>query len=407
MARSSKGLTVLLALVSTLGPYTIDAFFPSLRTIAREMHVSALEAQQILTAFMVPYALMSLVHGSMSDALGRRTVILFGLGAYVFASLGCALAPGFGALLLFRALQGMVAGVGHIVGRAIVRDRYTGVQAQQVMSSITMIFALGPALAPVIGGWVHVWFGWRAVFGTMGLFGAALFLVIWLRLPETHPPERRTPLQLGPLVRNVTHVMGHRGFQWLASSSCLCFIALHAYLGSAPAIILDHWKLEETSFYALSIPIIGGYSIGAYFSGKLAGKIDPERMIRIGYNGSMIVSTAMLLLQVFADPPIYVQQLLLAMTAAALQLMFPVITLRILDLFEHHRGAAASAQAFFSMVLSALMMGVLAPWLSVTMQRLATASFLFTLAGWLIWVTKLRRPLQSAEAPIESTPTGG
>lgn len=406
MARSSKGLTILLALVTALGPYTIDAFFPSLRAIAREMHVSALQAQQILTAFMVPYALMSLVHGSVSDALGRRGVILFGLSVYVVAAFGCALAPSFGTLLIFRALQGMVAGVGMIVGRAIVRDRYTGVQAQKVMSSITMMFSLGPALAPVIGGWVHVWFGWRAVFGTMGLFGALLMLIMWLRLPETHPPERRTPLQLEPLVYNIRHVLSHRGFQWLASSSCLCFIALHAYIGSAPAIILDHWKLSETSFYALTIPIIGGYSIGAYFSGTLAGKIDGERIIRVGYHGSMIASLIMLLLQVFTEPPMFVQQLLLALTACMLQLMFPVITLRILDQFEHHRGAAASAQSFFTMVLGALMMGVLAPWLSVTMQRLALASFLCTFAGWLVWVAKLRRPLQSSAPLVESAHSG-
>jgi MFS transporter, DHA1 family, multidrug resistance protein len=397
MARHTKGLTVLIATVSTLGPYTIDAFFPSLRAIAVDLGISVWQAQQLLTVFMVPYAIMSLAHGSLSDALGRRRVILVGLVVYVLASIGCVLAPGFGALLAFRVLQGMVAGAGHIVGRAVVRDCYHGVKAQQVMSSITMIFALGPALAPIIGGWVHVWLGWRAVFGTMALFGVIVLLLIWRKLPETHPPEKRSELHLGAILANTLNVMRNRDFQWLTASSCLCFIALHAYIGSAPAIILDHWQMNETSFAALSVPIIGGYALGAYFSGKLAGRMDPERMVRFGYHSSLIVAVAILLLQlVFDEPPVPLQQLLLAASAAGLQLMFPVITLRILDLFDNARGTAASAHAFFSMVLSALMMGIIAPWLSQTMFRLAEAGLACTIVGWSIWYFKLRRPLQAA-----------
>ena len=394
MARRTAGLTILLAAVSTLGPYTIDSFFPSLRAIGADLHVTQLTAQQILTAFMLPYAFMSLVHGSLSDALGRRRVIIVALVLYVLASLGCALAPGFGMLLLFRGLQGMVAGVGHTIGRAVVRDCYSGVQAQRVLSSITMIFALGPALAPVVGGWVHVWFGWRAVFGTMALLGVVLLAVVWWRLPETHPPEKRTHLHLGALVGNVTHVMTNRGFQWMTASSVLCFISLHAYIGSAPAIVLDHWHLTETQFGVLSIPIIGGYSIGAWVSGKTAGHVEPERVIRWGYHGVLAMTTAMLLLQwTVPHPPIAIQVLILACTAMSVQFIFPVVTLRILDLFPNARGAASSAQAFFSMLMSALMMGLVSPWLSMTMQRMALGCFVLTLAGWLIWLVKLRQPI--------------
>ena len=393
MARRTQGLTVLIAAVSTLGPYTIDSFFPALRAIGADLHVTRLEAQQILTAFMLPYAFMSLVHGSLSDALGRRGLILASLAVYTAASLGCALAPGFGTLLLFRALQGMVAGTGQTIGRAVVRDCYHGVQAQRVMSSITMIFALGPALAPIIGGWVHVWFGWRAVFATMALFGALLLLAVWIRLPETHPPEKRTPLHLGALAGNIAHVMADRRFQWMIGSSVLCLISLHAYIGSAPAIVLDHWHLSETQFGMLTIPVIGGYSLGAYFSGRSAGRIEPERVIRWGYHGTLAISAMMLALQYLVPhPPVFVQQLLLAAMAAGVQFIFPVVTLRILELFPESRGAASSAQAFFSMIMSAVMMGVVSPWLSVDLQRMALGCFATTMTGWLLWYAKLRQP---------------
>jgi len=376
----------MLALLSALGPYSIDAFFPSLRAMARDFGVSYFQVQQTLTVFMVPYACMSLVHGSVSDALGRRRVVLVGILLYTLASLACVFAPSFGWMLLGRFLQGCVAGAGHIVGRAIIRDRFHGVMAQRLMSTVTMIFSLGPALAPIIGGWVHVWFGWRAVFGTMALYSLLLLILVWFKLPETHALEHRVPMHVRSVVRNTWSVARSREFFQLTSASGLCFVALHLYIGSAPAIIFDHWHLKETSFAALTLPIITGYTIGAFLSGRLAGRFPPDRQARVGFSSLLVPTISMLVLQfTVRDPPIWLQELLLLLTATGLQLMFPIVTLRILDLFPEARGAAASAHSFFSLILGAVTMGVLAPWLSVSMQRLAVTAFLVNLAGWLMW----------------------
>ena len=135
-----------------------------------------------------------------------------------------------------------------------------------------------------------------------------MLLVSW-RLPETHPPEKRSQLHLGALVGNVAHVMADRRFQWLIASSVLCFISLHAYIGSAPAIVLDHWHLTETQFATLTVPIIGGYSIGAWISGQAAGRIEPDRVMRWGYHGCLAATAAMLALQYAVPrPPILLQQ---------------------------------------------------------------------------------------------------
>jgi DHA1 family bicyclomycin/chloramphenicol resistance-like MFS transporter len=386
MARGPKSLTALLALISTIGPYTIDAFFPSLRAMGAEFGVNNFQAQQLLTSYLIPYAVMSLVHGSVSDALGRRKVILGGLALYTVASLCCTFAPTFGTLLLARAFQGAVGGVGHIIGRAIVRDCYSGAQAQRVMSTISMLFALGPALAPVIGGYVHVWIGWRAVFGTMVIFGALLFLLMWWRLPETHPIEKRVPLHIVAITRSTFNVLRSSAFLRLTASSSLCFVALHVYIGSAPAIVLDHWRLNETSFAALSIPIVGGFALGAFVSGRLAGFMPSERQLDLGYNLALVFAACMLAMQLFvAAPPVLLQQALLTFMAIGMQLMFPVMTLRILDLHPEARGATSSANSFFSLILSACVMGLLAPWLAESMSRLAIMSFAVSLAGWLLW----------------------
>jgi MFS transporter, DHA1 family, multidrug resistance protein len=329
---------------------------------------------------------MSLVHGSVSDAVGRRRVVLVGLVLYAAASAGCALAPGFGALLFFRALQGMVGGVGMIIGRAVVRDCFAGAQAQRVMSTITIMFSLGPALAPVIGGWIHVWLGWRAVFGSMAVYALALALMVYRRLPETLGVAHRSPLEVGALAANLYRVARHPEFLLLTTASGLCFVVLQIYVGSAPAIILEHWGGTEVGFAMLTVPIICGYAIGAVASGRMAGRLAPARQANYGYTLLLTATSAMLVLQQFEpQPPVLAQQLLLGGMALGLQLLFPIISLRILDLFGHSRGAATSAHTFFLLVLGALMMGVLAPWLSRSMGRLALTSFVFSCAGWAMW----------------------
>ncbi|MFI4914337.1 MAG: multidrug effflux MFS transporter [Steroidobacterales bacterium] len=378
-------LSLLLGLLAMVGPYSIDAFFPSLRAIGIDFHVSNLQAQQALTVYMAPYAFMSLVHGSLSDALGRRNIVLIALCIYIVASIGCALSPTFAIFLLFRFMQGLVAGAGQIVGRAIVRDRFSGADAQRLMSVILMIFGLGPALAPVIGGWVHVLLGWRAVFGTMAGFGALLAIMSWRRLPETHPPEKRTLLELGPLLRHNFMIARHPEMLLLSVGTGLCFVAITLYVGSAPAIILDHWGLTETQFAALTMPIVGGFIISGYLSGRLAGRLAPERQARLGFYTLIAAAGAMVLLQTeVASPPVYAQQLLLTFTAIGQQLLYPIISLRVLDLFPQARGAASSMQSFVSLMFGVIAMGLLAPALSQSMALLALAAFVCSVLGWLL-----------------------
>ncbi len=164
-------LAALLAALSMVGPFTIDTAFPSFHAIAEDFGLSKWAVQQTLTAYLLPLSIMSLVQGPVSDALGRRPIILAGLCVYTLASVGCTFAPNFATLLIFRALQGTSAGVGMIVGRAVIRDLFEGPQAQKLLSLVTMLFAFAPAVAPVIGGWIHVTLGWHAVFGFMALFG--------------------------------------------------------------------------------------------------------------------------------------------------------------------------------------------------------------------------------------------
>ncbi|HEV7714088.1 MAG TPA: MFS transporter, partial [Steroidobacteraceae bacterium] len=141
---SHWGIAALLAALAMVSPFSIDTFYPSFPAMAHEFSLSAWQIQQTITVYMLPFALMTLIQGPLSDALGRRPVVLVGLLVYSAASICCVFAPSFAFLLAFRAVQGMSAGVGMAVGRAIIRDLHEGPQAQKLMSTITMIFSVAP-----------------------------------------------------------------------------------------------------------------------------------------------------------------------------------------------------------------------------------------------------------------------
>jgi DHA1 family bicyclomycin/chloramphenicol resistance-like MFS transporter len=390
--RHHRGLPVLLAVLAMVSPFSIDTFFPSFHAIARQFSLSAWAVQQTLTAYMLPLSLMSLVQGPLSDAIGRRRVIIVGLALYTIAAIGCTLAPTFGILLVFRAFQGMSAGVGTIVGRAVIRDLYEGPQAQKLLSLVTMIFAFAPAVAPIIGGWIHVTLGWRAVFGFMALFGAVLVLTSYLKLPETHPPQRRPRLHVPELARTALRVAGHGEFLLLALAMGANFASMMCYIGAAPSVVIDRWHLAETQFAWLFLPVISGFVVGAWISGRMAGVLPLTQQARLGFSVSLAGSTLMVTLHaVLAAPPLLAQQALLLIMAVGVQLVSPTLTLRMLDLFPAARGSAASVQSCISIVISAIVFGALAPLASGSMLTLSETSLCAALVGFALWRSSQHR----------------
>ena len=190
---SVRTLAVLLGGLAMFGPFSIDTIFPAFPAIGAQFGADKVAMQQTISVYLVAYAAMSIVHGPLSDAIGRRRVILGGLVVFAIASAGCALSKDLTTLLAFRALQGLSSGVGLIVGRAVIRDVLHGDDAQRLMSQVSMIFGVAPAMAPVIGGWILGWSHWPAIFWFLVVFAVVLLVATWRMLPETHLPEARLP----------------------------------------------------------------------------------------------------------------------------------------------------------------------------------------------------------------------
>jgi MFS transporter, DHA1 family, multidrug resistance protein len=392
-------LAPLLAALAMFGPFSIDTIFPAFPAIEAELHASPFAMQQTISVYMVAYALMSLLHGPLSDALGRRRVILAGVFMFAVASVGCALAGSIGALLAFRALQGISAGAGLIVGRAIIRDCFDGVEAQKLMSTVSMIFGIAPAVAPIVGGWVVAFARWPMIFWLLAAFALALWLACLAVLPETHPREHRIALSLRELRATYRLILRDRAFFPLALAGSLNFNALWIFISSAPAVVLVLLKLDAQHFAWLFVPAISGMMLGAFLSGRVAGRLTAAATVRLGYAimlGAALLNLALALL--LPSPILPWSVLPIGLHAIGIGINFPTLTLLLLDRFPRHRGAVSSVQAFVSLLISAVIAGVLSPLLSSSMALLAAGALVSTALGFAGW--RLYRWIERREGVV-------
>ena len=398
---TKRSLAFILGALAMLGPFSIDTVFPAFAVMASELGVGKLAMQQTISVYLLGYAAMSLVHGPLSDALGRRPVILAGVAVFGIASIGCAMSSTMTQMLAFRALQGLSAGVGLIVGRAVVRDALDGDDAQRLMSHISMIFGVAPAIAPIIGGWILGWSNWQGIFWFMALLSFGLLLLTALALPESHPVEERIPLNLRGMAGAYREILGNGRFRLLALAGTANFGALFLYITSAPAFVLDILKLNEQQFGYFFAPTIGGMILGAYFSGRSAGRITGVRLANIGFAFCGLAALGNIAYNLLVSVPEFPWAVLpTVFSAFGIALVFPIITLVILDMYPRMRGTASSMQAFVGLLSNAAIAGLLSPMLSDNPLHLALGAAAFTAVAYATW----RWYLVHAERLPESNP---
>ena len=381
-------LAVLLACLGMIGPFSIDTYLPAFDGIARSLQATPLQMQQTLSAYLFGFAVLNLFHGALSDSLGRRPVILWGIGVFTLASVGCALSQSIGQLVFFRALQGMSAGAGMVVSRAIIRDMFPPADAQRVMSQVTIYFGVAPAVAPLVGGWLFVSADWHAIFWFLALLSAALWWVVRRALPETLHATQRQPVHVGPLLRGYLQMGTSPRFLALALASGIPFNGMFLYVLSAPAWLGGVLQLQPTQFFWFFCMSVSGIMLGAWLSGRLAGRIKPKYQIRRGFLIMFGTSVANVLMNLMGTPHPFWAMLTVSIFSFGWALMVPVVTLLVLDLVPERRGMASSVQAFIGSMANGLVAGVIAPLVMHSAVALAFTSIGMLgigIAAW-IWV---------------------
>ncbi len=390
ISTQSRRVRLMVAVLMMLAPFSVDTYLPSLPDIARDLQAADWQVQQTLSFYMLAFAGTTLIYGPLSDAFGRRRIVLASLALYTLSSLGCVLSSNIHWLLAMRVGQGLSASGPVVIGRAIVRDTFRGARAQRVMSQITLFFSLAPAVAPIVGGFLHDAYGWRSVFW----FLTALAVLLWgwtaIMLPETLAPAARHPAHPRALFFAYGRALKEIRFVLLAFSFALSFCGLFLYIAASPALLYDHLGYAADEFGYLFVPVVIGLMTGAFISGRLAGHYSHEHAVKIGFAIMLAAAGLGLATSIVWPPQLWNAVGPIMLYAAGMSLTLPNLSLIAFECFPNRLGLVSAVQSFLQMAAGALVAGVLVPLLRTQLWMLAAGTLTLVLTALALWLIYTR-----------------
>lgn len=346
-------MTAVLAMLTALGPLSTDFYLPSLPDIVRAMETDVSGAQATLSAFLFGFAAGQVVWGPLSDRLGRRPVLLIGLGLFIVMTLACAFAPSIEALIGARFAQALGASGPIVLGRAMVRDLYDGPRAGRELARMGMIMGIVPAIAPVIGGVLQTAFGWRSTFLASLLFALALLAIVVTILPETLRQRAPDRLSVLAIIRGYRLLLQNRPYRVYVALTSIAFAGLFAFISGSSFVLMGVYGLSAPA-YGLSFGFaVLGFILGTIIAQRLVGRRGLDGVIAIGVTCLAAGGLAMLVcvgagfggpLGVIGPMALYTCGIGLVMPQAQAAAMMP---------FPDRAGAASSLTGLCQMLLSA------------------------------------------------------
>jgi MFS transporter, DHA1 family, multidrug resistance protein len=380
-------LTLLLSLLTALGPLSMDMYLPSLPDIGRTLNAPIVQVQLTISSYLFGFAAGQIFYGPISDRFGRRPVLLAALVLYAFATIGCAVAQSIGGLIALRFLQA-VGGAGAIVlARAVVRDLYSGVRAGRELSLMGAITGVAPIIAPVIGGGLQIWFGWRATFVLLVAFAALIGVVAARLLPETLRETIKTPFSLSAMAEMYRSVAVHRGFLAYLAILTSAFIGLFAWISGAPVVMQSAiYGLSPFAFGVTFAVGAGGYVLGTFIAARIVMRLGLDRLIGIGTAAMALGGLAMAM--VIGAALGHVLWFVGAMTLylAGLGFALPATMAGALTPFPDRAGTASSVLGFAQQTGAAITAAAVGAYLGRSAWPVASVVAVMGCVSFLIWL---------------------
>ena len=377
---------LILASLTALAPFAIDTYLPAFEVMEDDLATNSNFIQQTLTFYLVPYTIMTIFHGAISDSIGRIKTIKYGMSLFILGSIGCVFATSIEMLWISRLIQGVGAGAGNVVARAMVRDLYSGATAQKVMATIQIIFGIAPAIAPMVGG-LLLGISWQAIFIFLIIYSVLITIFSVNFLPETISKKNQLPFNLESVLSRYRDLLNDKNYIFLILAVSFNFSAFFLYVLSSPIFLMQHLNLSSSQFGYLFIPTVTGMILGSFISKKTAGIISPAKMLKIAYLWMLLITSLNLIFCIFFQSIIFVNIGLIALYNIGMAAAMPLISIKALDCFPKARGTAASGQAFSQMLVSSVVAGLVIPIIWGSLATLAIGMLVIFSLG-LITITK-------------------
>jgi len=289
------GEILLLGGLTAFGSVSMDMYLPALPSLVRALHTTPPMAQQTVSIFLIGLAVGQIIYGPVSDRVGRRGPILFGVGIYLVASLGCALAPSIGLLIVFRLLQALGACAGMVIARAVVRDRYEDHEVLHVFSLLTLVMGSAPIIAPLIGGWVLTVANWRWIFGVQSLFAFLITACAFFFLPESRSEATRMrALSERPLSSYLALLRAPR-LVGIMLNGAFSGVALFAFITAAPELVITHYHVPAADFGWIFGVNVTGMMAAGQINARLARRIPGETLLHASNVAALVCASVMVI----------------------------------------------------------------------------------------------------------------
>ncbi len=356
-------IALVLGLLSAVGPFAIDMYLPALPAIGQALGADSASVQMSLTAFFLSLGLGQLLYGPVSDMVGRKPPLYFGLGLFAATSVGCALATDIQTLIVLRFFQGLGAAAGMVIPRAIVRDLHTGTDAARLMSLLMLVFSVSPILAPLAGSLVIAVSGWRGVFWAVTVAAAIGLLLMASVLQETRPAAARRESSLGSALRGYWQLLRDRHFMGLVLISSFAIGGFFVYLANSPFVLIDHYGLTPTQ-YSLAFALNAASFIGSsQLTGPLGERYGMTPLVKASAAASAAALLVLLGYYLLGGDQLAVLITLYLIASAFMGLLIPTASVLALDEHGEIAGTASALLGTAQMLTGALLMGVSGPFI--------------------------------------------
>lgn len=346
-------LILILGLLTAIGPFSIDMYLPAFPEIAKGLHTDVAKVMLSLSSFFIGISVGQLVYGPLLERMGRKKPLYAGLCIYLLASIGCAMATSVNALILFRLLQALGGCAGMVAARAIVRDLFEAKETAPVFSTLMLVVAVSPIIAPTAGGYVTSVFGWRYVFVALIAISLAIIAGIYFLLPESKKPDPNFSLKAGAIIKNFTGIIRHPQFYTYALTGAVAYGGLSAYVSGSPNVFMELFRVSEKQygwiFAVIAVGIISASQVNTIVLKKYPG----EGIIKTALICQSMIGFVLAVLAFFGWSELYTTIFLIFLFLGCQGFIFPNASALSLALFGHNAGSASALMGAIQMGIGA------------------------------------------------------
>jgi MFS transporter, DHA1 family, multidrug resistance protein len=333
---------LMLGTIIAIGPMTIDMYLPALPTLQAHFGVDTAAVQFTLAIYFVGLAIGQLLYGPVADRFGRRRPLLIGLALYTVASAICAAAPTIEVLSAARLLQALGGCAGLVITRAMVRDRFEPHDSARIYASLVLVMGMAPMLAPLVGGHLLGWSGWRSIFVALAVFGLLCWTLAYFGLAETLA-ARSAPIRLGRVLRGYGGLLAHRMFMGYALAAGFASAGMFSYISGAPFVFIEVFGIPAQHFGWLFGANAAGFVAVSQLNHRLLRRWTPDRLLRGALAAYAGFSLVIVLMAATGSGGLWGVALPLFACVSSLGLIFPNTTAMAMAPFGTQAGLAAAA----------------------------------------------------------------